>query len=517
MSLKLHGPQYRAFVPEDYRGVAPLVSWELSLSSTDPSDNRERISIFYDQGRESLGPKKENSFAHSELYAASKAVVPSTDIVDWNSTYESDDHYSRYEFGIGDSSGPYLMGPVSGYHYRTDLAYPQCAAEVLIPMPEKDHEGIICLTVFLSRHWTRAVSYGFVYFGSSYPDKRSGLIADEEVTAKLDEFAKVWDSSTDLMKTGSELAPLMANWALSYAQSSGTTLRTLWDAFKSECANSWTEYSTYDVDLVYRPSIPWESEIRYFLVDESGRNQAISTLLSNLKESEVNIIANLVEIKEWGHTIPEIAKALTKDVKSIRSMTEESANAYLSYKYGDRLTMDDIKSISKTVARGVQTGYQTTKASYIAPITIVFNDGRRITVNGRKHLQLVAEPSTHPLERSIDLNYRYNLITLTNAWDIVPFSFVCDWVFDVSALLTSIDNDAWKNTLHVRSFTETTIFSYPCRYNYAGNDRKYESTANYYKRVVSESFPSSDWVCPDLTFPSLEEFVTGTALFVTNT
>lgn len=66
------------------------------------------------------------------------------------------------------------------------------------------------------------------------------------------------------------------------------------------------------------------------------------------------------------------------------------------------------------------------------------------------HYKVYYQPYDLPFAKSIKTLMDVDLFpTLTNVWDLVPFSFVIDWFLDIGSLFERIDTRTYASTLAV--------------------------------------------------------------------
>lgn len=147
-----------------------------------------------------------------------------------------------------------------------------------------------------------------------------------------------------------------------------------------------------------------------------------------------NMLAYIADLGKTGDTIRTIAK-LPKDLKNPKAW----ASAWLSGRYGDRLFVADTKelleSVAKECARGG--GVVPSRVRMSDSITLGPFTGSKV----RTSSVFIANESLNGLMTGVNNLMRWDLWpTLENTWDLVPLSFVVDWVLPVQDLLGQIDS-----------------------------------------------------------------------------
>lgn len=159
----------------------------------------------------------------------------------------------------------------------------------------------------------------------------------------------------------------------------------------------------------------------------------------------------VMQFKDWDNngialakdlvgTIAEV-KDLIKLLKGIRN-PKNWASLYLSSKYGLALTLSDIRSLVKALSTS-KTGDDFSKVSSSAS----WSDGETTNVC---HYGMYYQP--------YDGDYLYYKLSridawpdYVNVWDLIPFSFVVDWLVDIGGYLDRVDQRRAYNSYYVRN------------------------------------------------------------------
>lgn len=160
----------------------------------------------------------------------------------------------------------------------------------------------------------------------------------------------------------------------------------------------------------------------------------------------------------------ELVKELSVITETLRSTynlfkgkvdPKNLASAYLSYKYGLRLTANDLKTIAddlsmqvtriretKSFSRARERIYPRPRSGIVAGYVVDFN------------YKLIYFNKTDDCRDFIRNWFNTGLFpSLTNAWDLIPFSFVADWFLDIESRLDAIDANTYWSTYHISSVT----------------------------------------------------------------
>lgn len=145
--------------------------------------------------------------------------------------------------------------------------------------------------------------------------------------------------------------------------------------------------------------------------------------LSKIDLLDINGLAYLSDLRKVISGIRDVLSTLRGDISP-----KALSDLYLSYKYGLRLTAKDTAEIAQSVKSVRKSGVSAT-----ANLSI---DGTEIEVTTTiryKPLDTVFEDIYNFLRRW-DL-----LISAENVWDLIPFSFVVDWLYDVGEITERLD------------------------------------------------------------------------------
>lgn len=178
----------------------------------------------------------------------------------------------------------------------------------------------------------------------------------------------------------------------------------------------------------------------------------LSTDLANeAREFNVNSISLAIETAGIPNEI--------RDTLSL--MTNFSPDAipalYLSYLYGLRLTVKDLQELAALQDKVVHTVRGTTVRKAYASATIADSAGS-INYSVDIHRKMYYDPVDTGLRGLCEKNYAYSVFTMENVWDMIPFSFVIDWFWDVSDLWRAVDNAAYLQILDITSLIGSEKF-----------------------------------------------------------
>jgi len=207
-----------------------------------------------------------------------------------------------------------------------------------------------------------------------------------------------------------------------------------------------TMYSYVAPTSIVSPS-KMKADIIAFIVANANTGEDPNELLdygelamratAKINDNPVNMVAFLRDIRKIHELVPKL-----QNFWKLKTL----ADNYLTVEYGILPTIDDLKSIY-TALRGIKpyldrNGFRVVTSAHTASSTrgnITFNLEQRIKV-------AVDEEDSGLLAIVNELDSKGFLLTFENLWDLVPYSFVIDWVLDIGSFLERVD----ANLRHLR-------------------------------------------------------------------
>lgn len=216
------------------------------------------------------------------------------------------------------------------------------------------------------------------------------------------------------------------------------------------------------------------------------------TLLPELSDIRDGLLEN---VRVWR----DIAKQ-----KTLRGVGAQTSSAYLSTLYGPRLTFLDVQEQAKTLA------------------SRILRDSKWRWVHTKKMAHTTFRGSCTPLiDCDIDVKYALNVWydrnvsgiidflsrlsafpQLTDAWDMVPYSFVVDWFVGVEDFLDAIDARVNIAVLPV----QTTTQSWRARSSFTWGPIPGSLFSGYIEVYHRKVWPYLSYPTPRLTGNSLASF-----------
>jgi len=146
--------------------------------------------------------------------------------------------------------------------------------------------------------------------------------------------------------------------------------------------------------------------------------------------TNVNSLGFISELRKIGDLIPKFSGF--KDPSTYASL-------WLWFKYGLNLTISDTKKLAQSIASVRDT-------ANAVPTNTKYSSSSHVNLTGKRkyfstyHYKVCAERWPRGLMKIVGDARRWNLWPkLENAWDMIPLSFVVDWVADIQSLLSSLD------------------------------------------------------------------------------
>lgn len=198
-----------------------------------------------------------------------------------------------------------------------------------------------------------------------------------------------------------------------------------------------------------------------------------------------NLRGDLTGILEQGK------KVLFSDLAT-KAGRKEISSFYLGNKYGYQLTYSDAKSIGSAFERLRENLTRESKSVIKLRSTSKSHADGKIPVDITANYMARVSPFRDPLCDGIRGLYDWDLYpSLGNMWDLIPYSFVADWVVGVGDLLEDIDANVYMRYYEVKSITKSLkVQSGPIDASFILGDRRCSGMVGYkhYRRWGEFSF-----------------------------
>lgn len=229
---------------------------------------------------------------------------------------------------------------------------------------------------------------------------------------------------------------------------------------------------------------------------------AVQSAANSALQFTGNAIPLVKEILQLKETLLDLYHLLQGEV-SIDSL----ANLWLSARYGIRLTLSDLTDLISSIKKQLREAKSPRR-----PISACRGGASTDLVEA--HAKLYYDTVNHNvLARAINWLMVWDIFpTLTNAWDLVPYSFVVDWLVDVEGFLEAFDTRTLLSTMKIFSSCITTKYTWSSQsaklHGYVGN----VSWTRYIRSCPSE--PPQPVPSFSGSLPSMQNIVDGTALII---
>nr|UJQ85098.1 MAG: hypothetical protein 1 [Leviviridae sp.] len=255
-----------------------------------------------------------------------------------------------------------------------------------------------------------------------------------------------------------------------------------------------------------KPSIDYVHQFRIGALTNFNWHDLARDLYSSVEfGTESNGIAYGIDFSETYDSVQKLFDAV--NVKKIRSVSKSLSSLYLSYHYGWKLTYQDTLSMIRELE---------TLPARLKKVLI----GRAITSNGLNTYSMCtwADTSQKQLDLLRDLATKLDaVLSLENVWDLVPYSFVVDWLIPLGDSLNALDHFLtleYEYPSCVQSKTWSYIDPKVPVSRFYSDEMNGSLTLKLYQRRFSNELETPSFL-PNLQSP-LHHTVEGSALIVAN-
>lgn len=247
---------------------------------------------------------------------------------------------------------------------------------------------------------------------------------------------------------------------------------------------------------------------------------------ASVRPLDINGIMYLKDAGELGKLAKGLL-ALSKPLSGAASIAKACAGTYLAAHYGLRLTVRDTQEIADRVIAAKEPKYWPTQ---------------RIGAQHHKVVQLPGDDTLYSVEWRLSGEidtcsaeasgfddrarsfcrklYELDLMpSLENIWDMIPFSFVVDWVLPIGDAAEWFENKHYLSTFKVHKAFYTRKVTWAQHHSFTLGDEHFEGSASY---RIYDRYCTAVLHLPPLRVdqPSLKglhrHFVEGTALVIAN-
>jgi hypothetical protein len=226
-----------------------------------------------------------------------------------------------------------------------------------------------------------------------------------------------------------------------------------------------------------------------FNVTAPNESVLLNDMYSQGTRPVADVLLNIVESNQALPSLQSIASylpLLKQNWRSIRKVIKVSSSSYLAWKFGIGPLISDLRSIAKfgpdmkkrfdiyasdkkiRVARSIPCTMTFSKSDFVAQVKNgqnVIKDSYQGLLTGSPTLRyvMVLEPSQRyktPVFQKLDfLLKRFTTSPAELAWELIPYSFVLDWMFDVRSALHEVDRVLGFNPYNVVSISKSVSYA----------------------------------------------------------
>lgn len=225
-----------------------------------------------------------------------------------------------------------------------------------------------------------------------------------------------------------------------------------------------------------------------------------------------DLLTSAAEARESWNLFKQIANHIvTFRNRTRRLNSSDLADAWLTYRYGVRPILNDLESLNHAINEWDKVSKISSERAGLS----ISDNGNETIVEGHRQGNLTYDldttwDMTHSLRGSVTGKFKASRI-ITNpvrtAWELVPYSFVFDWVIDVGSYLDSMSYRLLSSQWAASYGFKTT---YSRSYNltgYSNSDYSGSASATYlYTMEVDYRSPSSISNLPQVRYNPFNAF-----------
>lgn len=190
------------------------------------------------------------------------------------------------------------------------------------------------------------------------------------------------------------------------------------------------------------------------------------------------------------------------------------ADLYLSYKYGVTLTVKDTRALYTDINNAIQTAKLIQVYPHYSSKVVVGKVGDT-TITQTYHYKVVSEPYPSEVMDIVRKLWAWKLYpNLETGWEMVPFSFVADWIVDVSSMLHRLDQELITQYYKILGVTwsRKVVYSLPADRIVTGSPLVGDVEITNYTREISTKLHYIPF--PDFQIQEFHNIMELTALVV---
>jgi hypothetical protein len=265
-----------------------------------------------------------------------------------------------------------------------------------------------------------------------------------------------------------------------------------------------------------------ESSLDYQNAVLKQNSKTNAEVAQNAKALSINGLAfasDILGMRETINQIVDLGKRLgTISNRSVRDIARIPADAQLIDSYVIKTTARDVAEIISAARRSYEY-YQKNVVDRIYTARAVTSSTHRDILSGWSVDITVSEKVRYDSWDQATLPFMRLLQSLdffpsfTNVWDMIPFSFVIDWIYPIQELMSEIDTDTYVSNLPIREvlYSRHTRLS---RDYWPSEESIRNVTVSLYQRATSSALAEGSPFLPEPKDVSLTHIPEATALLI---
>lgn len=194
------------------------------------------------------------------------------------------------------------------------------------------------------------------------------------------------------------------------------------------------------------------------------RDMVYNMALNRLNEKVRGSLDLTVGLAEIGSTM-RMLTGMRKCVREFSRLgTKDAANAWLQFQYGWRPMLSDIFGAANESVRYTLNRMQMFRARVTLPLDETFVQSRRLNSGtyptyGKVRGKTSCTFAVRMRVKDFDIFRWMSLNPVSLGWELIPYSFVVDWVYDVGSYLRNLETQCLYNTEFVSGY-RSELFAY---------------------------------------------------------
>lgn len=242
-----------------------------------------------------------------------------------------------------------------------------------------------------------------------------------------------------------------------------------------------------------------------------------SRVLADTRPIDTNMWTLIPEICNVAKSVESFSSTLSRAIQ--KHSAKSFADLTLESEYGLRLTYSDVvESVNRLQSRYTHANGLSRARSGVSQVVRPAYAGKPSWAMSANLKCWYHSTPDNPITGALYLLYGYRALpSFEDIWDMIPFSFVADWFFNLSEVLRVVDDRTWSQVLHTESVVTSTKLMCDIPYatlSYARDpDWWGQITLSYYSRIVGNVLPVPSFSSPLGSGP-FNHWVEGSALII---